>query len=163
MCRLAGLPKTDLFMCQVEKRCPNTCLSSSAGLNNTTALTQSRRQGNENNPNRLPMDCVWAVAESFHGQGQPVSSERCVNMVPCIVQRDATHIKIPRIVLINIRTTEVAMRIPGRPYCIDCGTYIDSVPLEIYDELVKTRPRSLAFSACEEALTNRVLLNTTLT
>ena len=96
---------------------------------------------------------------------QLVSSERRArNVVPCVMKRDdVIHNKIPRNVLINTRIIQVARSHTRKTYCIDCGTYIDSVPREIYDELVKARPSSLAFSACEEALTNRVLLNTTLT
>ena len=43
-----------------------------------------------------------------------------------------------------------------KTYWIDCGTYIYSVPCEIFDEVLWTRPVSSAFAAREEALTNHV-------
>ena len=44
-------------------------------------------------------------------------------------------------------------------YCIDCGANLDSVPSAIHDELATTRPSSSAFTAHEDALAGRVLMN----
>ena len=47
-----------------------------------------------------------------------------------------------------------------KTYCVDCGTYTDSVPREIYDVLEATRSAS---SIRDEALAHRALKDTTIT
>ena len=47
-----------------------------------------------------------------------------------------------------------------KTYCVDCGTYIDSVPREIHTALEATRSAS---SNRDEELANRVLKDTTVT
>ena len=47
-----------------------------------------------------------------------------------------------------------------KTYCVDCGTYIDSVPREIYNVLEATRSAS---SNRDEELANRVLKDTKIT
>ena len=102
---------------------------------------------------RLRKDLVWTAAKKYLVKGRQLvaSGRRARYVVPCVMKRDVINNKIPKNCLHQ------------QTDCIDCGTYIDPIPCDIYDELVKTRPSSSAFSARAEALTNRMLMNTTVT
>ena len=73
-----------------------------------------------------------------------------------VIRHDKTQLHV----LIDTRITGEAMPHTRETYCVDCGTYIDSVPREIHNALEATRSAS---SNRDEELANRVLKDTTVT